>query len=138
MHCRNTAAALAAAVLSLTTGVAAAEAPAPFLVIGEGHRPCSSFVEALDAERRGPSGAVTSPQFHSLREWMDGFLSGANAFDPDHRGVAEKGGGRVASAANMTFLAKWCREHPTREIADSVLALRASMIERGIEAAPPR
>jgi len=130
------AAGIVAAALAFATGVAAAEPPGPFLVIGDGHRPCSSFVEALDAERRGPAGAVSSPQFHGLREWMDGFLSGANAFDAEHRGVGEKGV-HAASAANMTFLAKWCREHPTKEIADAVLALRANLIERGIEATAP-
>lgn len=137
MRWMGAAAGIVAAALAFATEVAAAEPPGPFLVIGEGHRPCGRFVSAVDAEHRGPSAVASSPQFHALREWMDGFLSGANAFDPDHRGVGAKSGGRVDSAANMLFLAKWCRDHPTSEIADSVRALRASLIQQGIEAAPP-
>jgi hypothetical protein len=115
--------------VSVSAAQSVAPQDQPLITFGEGLASCGVYVEAITAERKAkqpgdsPNGFRTS-YYGSFMSFADGFITGSNYSDLDHRLVGEN----TDIAGRMTWLENYCRSNPLNGFVAAVVALRKFLI----------
>jgi hypothetical protein len=118
------------AVAVLYSTLAAAQIT--YFVIGEGQASCGEFLQAAEAERkeRPPTARPTQLYNRGYTDFVmfvDGFLTGANAWDTTH---SELGKG-TDTQGRMAWIENYCRSKPLDRLSNAVIGLRMYLLGEG-------
>lgn len=118
----------------MSPAVASAQDSSPtfsFWAFGDVEASCGQFVQAVEGERKArppsaPSNAVYTLDYQAFLRAAEGFLSGANEFDPSHKMVGQG----TETQGRMRWLENYCRAKPLDLFISALYAFRVDWIKR--------
>lgn len=102
-----------------------------FWIVGDVNASCGQFIPAVEGERKArppfaPPHAVYTLDYQAFLSAAEGYLPGANEFDPKHRMV----GRDTETQGRMQWLENYCRAKPLNRFRSALSALRGDWIKR--------